>query len=542
MLNIIRTSLFTPAGIVGVLLLASLGSGTNAYAACLDGGYALDVETILDVVPHPTEPDTLFVIQNPISVDGVSLLKSCDGGTTWSPTALTADFYTVIRLAVDPINPETVYAATTRGHVVSIDGGITWSETDIPGFSLVFAEDGTLYSYDINRIWRRLPGDTAWTEMAPAPSRFDVLRVHPADSARLHVGQYYSVDGGASWQRVLPDIVRDLRYSKTDPERMIATAMPILLSDDGGVNWYEPTYQEFESFSYSPREGTHVAFGAADSDTLWVATRWCGIWRSDSGGARWRLPDEGLSGGPEDCRLGTGTPQIDRFEPSPTVPGRFFAVTVDGLFITDNAGELWTSINGVAAEVPPAPPPNPYSGSADMTLDLFGLGGSYSPPTTLRFSGTVRNNGPDTARDVTLSLPANVVSTTWGTCNGGSCDFGDVPPGTTIALEFERELLGGGGPQCSGDVFEISSGVSAATNDPNPGNNSDTVSSVRRNGPTLISGCSGEGLLKKASDNSAESGGGAAGGLLLWGLLTVLLARGRRIRERRDCQKSRLGR
>ena len=536
MLNIIRNRIFRTAGAAVVLFLASVG-GAGAEAQCLEGGYGLDVDAILNVVPHPTEPDTLFVLQDQSATNGLSLVKSCDGGTTWSPTALTTDFYTVLRVAVDPTNPQTVYAATSRGDVVSTDGGLTWAETDIPGFSLVFAADGTLYSYDSGRIWRRLPGDTIWTETTPVPQGFNVLRVHPADSARLHVGQYYSVDGGVSWQRVRPQMVRDLRFSKTNPDRVIATATPLVLSDDGGVTWYEPTAAEFEVFSYGPAvAGTHVAFGATNSDTLWVATERCGVWQSVSSGFRWNLQDEGLTGGGDFCWLGSGYPEINRFEPSPVIVDRFYAVTADGLFVTNNSGDLWVAINGTQVAEPPAPPPNAFSGTADMTLDLFGLKNKFTPPTTLKFSGTIRNNGPDTAREVTLSIGAQIVSSSWGTCENGVCDFGDVPAGTSIAQEFERAVSTGGiGPQCTGDVFQMSGRVTATTNDPNAANNADSVSSVRQNNGALISRCPGEGLLQKESD---KDGGGSFGGLMLTGLIVAAWMRQRRFRDSRDCQIS----
>ena len=126
------------------------------------------------------------------------------------------------------------------------------------------------------------------------------------------------------------------------------------------------------------------------------------------------------------------------------------------------------------------------------------------------------------AREVMFSIPADVVSSSHGVCDGGSCDFGDLAPGTVIQLQLQREVLGGGiSARCNGDVFEISGRVTATTNDPAPDNNTDTVSSTRRNGGALISGCPGEGLLQN------ESGGGGATGypLLLMLLVSVFTRR-----------------
>ena len=76
-------------------------------------------------------------------------------------------------------------------------------------------------------------------------------------------------------------------------------------------------------------------------------------------------------------------------------------------------------------------------------------------------------------------IPADSVSSSHGVCDGGSCDFGDLAPGTVIQLQMQREILGGGiSARCNGDVFEVSGRVAATTNDPVPGNNIDTVSPV----------------------------------------------------------------
>ena len=502
--NIVRTL---------TLLVMGAGASVSGHAACLTGGYTLDSESIYDVVPHPTEVDTLYAIQNPNGPDGIALLKSCDGGVSWSATALTRDFYSVSSLAIDPTNGESAYAITNRGALVSSDGGITWSETSLPFGRLVFGSDGTLYSHDMANIERRLPGHSDWETLTPVPTSFDVLRPHPTDSNRIHVGQYYSVDGGMSWQRVFPDRVADVRYSSSDPMRMIATATPALLSTDGGVNWSELPLEEFEVFRTATASGTAVAFDALDSGTIWVATRSCGLWRSSTGGARWQLPMTGLTGMSNACWFSPDRPEVSRFKPSPLDADRFFAVTSDGLFITNNDGDTWVEANGQAGN-PEPPPPNPFSGDADLELDLFGLPGTFTPPVTLQFSGTIRHNGPDVAREVMFSIPADSISSSHGVCNGGACDFGDLAPGTVIQLQLHREILGGGiAARCNGDVFEISGRVTTTTNDPVPDNNSDTVSSTRQNSGSIISGCPGEGLLQP------EGGGGSLGYPLLLALL-----------------------
>ena len=507
--------------LAAIILSLGCSASGSAAATCYDDGHFIDAAGLLDIALHPSEADTLFAMQTPGDPDGLALLKSCNGGTSWSATALTADFYTVTSIAVDPLNPDDVYAATNRGVHTSSDGGVTWSESDLPGGQLQFAADGTFYVTDTNRIRRRLPGESTWTELTPVLSSFEVLRIDPVDPSRLHVGEYYSVDGGISWQRVFPARVPDIRFSASNPSNMIATAKPALLSYDGGVNWAQLPLEEFEVFNTADVDGTAVAIDADDPQILWVATRGCGLWRSVNGGARWSLPMTGITGSGNFCFLGDERAEIRRFHPSPADSDRFFVITSDGLFVSRDNGENWTMSNGEAGN-PETPPPSPVSGDADLSLDLFGLPGSFTPPTTLSFSGTIRHNGPDIAREVTFSAAVDEITASVGSCSGGTCDFGDLAPGTVIQLQLRREVLGGGiGAQCNGDVFTISGGVSATTKDPNPGNNSDTVSTTRQNSGSIISGCPGEGLLQPVSEDG--SGGGATSPL--WLLLLTFAVR-----------------
>jgi photosystem II stability/assembly factor-like uncharacterized protein len=55
------------------------------------------------------------------------VLKSVDGGVTWRTASQGLDYPFVVSLAVDPVEPNTLYAGTTGGGVfVSEDGGASW--------------------------------------------------------------------------------------------------------------------------------------------------------------------------------------------------------------------------------------------------------------------------------------------------------------------------------------------------------------------------------------------------------------------------------
>ncbi len=65
------------------------------------------------------------------AIRGAGIFKTTDGGTSWTRLAETntLDFHYVNDLAVSPNNPQRVYAATRTGVWLSIDGGATWTKS-----------------------------------------------------------------------------------------------------------------------------------------------------------------------------------------------------------------------------------------------------------------------------------------------------------------------------------------------------------------------------------------------------------------------------
>lgn len=94
------------------------------------------------VTAHPDRPRRLFAA---VEIGGV--LVSDDGGDQWQSRLTGADVH---RLAIDPDDPDVVYAATESGVYESRDGGATWCEVDaVSGLyvkHLAFGPDGTLYA------------------------------------------------------------------------------------------------------------------------------------------------------------------------------------------------------------------------------------------------------------------------------------------------------------------------------------------------------------------------------------------------------------
>jgi photosystem II stability/assembly factor-like uncharacterized protein len=188
-----------------------------------------------------------------IAATGNALVRSSDGGCTWSSHAFFKDTW-VTGLAVHPANERIMYATTGKAAVVngiyiSDDGGVTWA--------------AVLLSSD---------------------ARYSAIRIAPSDPQRIYAsgqdaaGMFLSRsdDGGQSWTRLpqpLPQFQRPydlvlLLVSEASPEvlwaRVSAQGFSYLLkSTDSGATLTQAM------------ETADVIVGAeasADGRTIWVST------------------------------------------------------------------------------------------------------------------------------------------------------------------------------------------------------------------------------------------------------------------------------
>src|SRR5438309_686371 len=196
-------------------------------------------DNIHALVMDPTDPNRLYLANYDDSVGDTwtPLIKSADGGATWAPL-YGPPFAT---LAVDPLHPNTLFAGTVdfayygydgwdyrHGVLKSIDGGAHWSTTGLTNTGVgVLAIDplnpGTLYA---------------------ATSGFTGYPIHPSGFQ----GLFKSTDAGASWfpinnglsdllsaQSAVTAIVIDRDNSNT---LYAGTAgRGVFKTTDGGANW-----------------------------------------------------------------------------------------------------------------------------------------------------------------------------------------------------------------------------------------------------------------------------------------------------------------
>lgn len=239
-----RVTVITPHPTDGDIVY--VGTASGGVWKTLDGG--LNWIPLTDRQPSlatgaialaPGNPDTIFVGTGEpnFSCDshfGVGILKSTDGGYSWSQ--LGAAYFgnrSISKIIVHPTQPQTLWASTTSGNAgwicgvagggagifKSIDGGANWSNAAFPAgdvTDLVMdpANPQVLYAGRKNSgIYKTVDGGTIWAPLGGGLPGSNIDRIdlalHPAVPGLIYavysnlsgnlLGHYKSADGGATW-------------------------------------------------------------------------------------------------------------------------------------------------------------------------------------------------------------------------------------------------------------------------------------------------------------------------------------------------------
>lgn len=232
------------------------------------------------IVVHPTEPRVMYAA----GVVG-GIWKTRNGGESWRPVANALAGLAVCSLALDPADPNVVYAGTGEGFYPSdhVRGG------------------GIFKTTDAGRTWLHLPATGG-----PDFHYVNDLVVSPNDSrliyAATRTGVWLSGDGGSRWAKVLepdtPGGALDLVVrGDQNPEHILAAcglerARVYRSTDRGHLGSWRVVLSKPEmgrtSLALAPSDQNVVYAMAASTESTRHRDGFLGVYRSTDGGNTWR--------------------------------------------------------------------------------------------------------------------------------------------------------------------------------------------------------------------------------------------------------------
>jgi photosystem II stability/assembly factor-like uncharacterized protein len=224
-----------------------------------------DSHHIARIVIHPKNPEIVYVaamghLFTPNQERG--LFKTLDGGKTWVRSLFINDRVGVIDLAIDPGNPDVLYAATyekyrhawtfeqggpASGIYKTADGGVTWKKL---GGGLPTGTIGRIgldiYARNSNILYALVENGNprpATKEELDRQQKFG----RPAAEYVVGSAMYRSDDAGASWKRMSAEN-KDLsgkaaysfnmvRVDPNDDQKVFITGVALGQSSDSGKTW-----------------------------------------------------------------------------------------------------------------------------------------------------------------------------------------------------------------------------------------------------------------------------------------------------------------
>jgi photosystem II stability/assembly factor-like uncharacterized protein len=281
-----------------------------------------------------------------VGTSEAGLFESADAGATWKQIPSLAGF-SVRALAASLSDPLRFVAGTTQGVYRSTDAGRSWVRISDPGnlemlgitaVAIDPQNPDVIYAGTPHLPWKTTDGGKTWSSIHSGmidDSDVFSIYVDPRSPAQIFAsacsGIYQSPNGGSLWRKMMgiPNTHRRTHVIRQDPEQpgtiYAGTTLGLFKSTDRGSTWQQVNNQQVNSLAFDPEQPSDMYLALEDD----------GVWKSDNRGATMEPVNSGFVA----RRLTAVTTSGKRLVAIQTQEG-----DTTGIFVSSDNGTSWEHI------------------------------------------------------------------------------------------------------------------------------------------------------------------------------------------------------
>ena len=256
--------------------------------------------------------------------DWYGIYKTIDGGVTWTPSNVNIGNRMAVEIIMDPLNHNTLIAATTDGIWRSTNAGASWTQTFTgSAFKSMQRRPGSnnvLYASTGTKFYRSTNMGATWTNITAGvvmPTGNDGTRiaVTPADSNLVFIGTtdgygqiLKSTNGGTSFTNIYSSTTQclvcydstvtsgsqgyynfNLTVNPANPLELLLVSHCVWRSTDGGytwswrTQWYDQVHTDMHEILFDPYN-LGLRFNANDGGVWLSRDPQATVWETRSNG------------------------------------------------------------------------------------------------------------------------------------------------------------------------------------------------------------------------------------------------------------------